>query len=270
MNLDFTLFFNILTYIGVISFAIAGSIVAIDRETDVFGVVFLAFVTAFGGGMLRDMILNRSIPLFFTDYMGLIIACFITSLAVFFFAKIFKRSFIEDEKLLDKINNYIDAVGIGVFSVSGAEIAIKLGYTTPFIAIFMGVLSCIGGGMLRDIILGDIPFVLRKRIYALACIAGSSVFYFLWYINAHEVVAMLAGAFTTFGIRVLATIFKWNMPKAIEFSKFRAYKADGNHPSHHRRAPGRPASPIKSEKKKKADFGVLNEEKETALSNDKK
>ena len=225
MNLDLSVFFNILTYIGVVSFAISGAIVAIDRETDIFGVVFLSFVTAFGGGMLRDIILNRGIPLFFTDYTGLIISCLITSLAVFFFAKLFKRSFIEDEKLLDRINNYIDAVGIGVFSVSGAEIALELGYTKPFVAIFMGVVTCIGGGMLRDIILGDVPFVLRKRIYALACIAGSSVFYILWYVGSPEVVSMLAGAFTTFGIRILATIFKWNMPKAIEFSKLRAEKS---------------------------------------------
>ncbi len=242
MGLDMSLFFNVLSYIGVISFAISGAIVAIDRETDIFGVIFLSFVTTFGGGMMRDMILNKGIPLFFTDYTGLIIACFVTSLAVFFFAMIFKRSFVEDEKLLDRINNYIDAVGIGVFSVSGAEIAIEMGYTTPFVAIFMGVVTCIGGGMLRDIILGDIPFVLRKRIYALACIAGSSVYYLLWYVNAPEELAMSLGALTTFGIRVLATVFKWNMPKAIEFSKLRSPKGKQKHHHHHRRSPGVPAS----------------------------
>ena len=224
MELDLSLLFNILTYIGVVSFAISGAIVAIDREADLFGVVFLSFVTAFGGGIMRDIILNKGIPHFFVDYMGLIIACFATSLAVFFFAMLFKRSFVDDEKLLDSINNYIDAVGIGVFSVSGAEIAIKMGYTNPLVVVFMGVMSCIGGGMLRDIILGDVPFVLRKRIYALACLAGSTVFYILWYCGAPEVVTMLAGALTTFGIRVLATVFKWNMPKAIEFSKLRSEK----------------------------------------------
>ena len=241
MELDLSLLFNVLSYIGVISFAISGAIVAIDRETDIFGVVFLSFVTAFGGGMMRDIILNRGIPLFFTDYTGLIISCLVTSLAVFFFAMRFKRSFVDDERLLDSINNYIDAVGIGVFSVSGAEIAVKMGHTSYIVVIFMGAVTCIGGGMLRDIILGDIPFVLRKRIYALACMAGSSVFYLLWYIGAPEVVTMLAGALTTFGIRVLATIFKWNMPKAIEFSKLRTDKKPRGR-QHHRRSPGFPAS----------------------------
>ena len=242
MELDLSLLFNILSYIGVISFAISGAIVAIDREADLFGVVFLSFVTSFGGGMMRDIILNKGIPHFFVDYTGLIIACLVTSLSVFLFAMRFKRTFVDDEKLLDSINNYIDAVGIGVFSVSGAEIAVKTGYTSYLVVVFMGAVSCIGGGMLRDIILGDVPFVLRKRIYALACIAGSSVFYILWYNGAPEVITMLAGALTTFGIRVLATIFKWNMPKAIEFSKLRAEDKKARSKQHHHRAPGIPAS----------------------------
>ncbi|MBR2380914.1 MAG: trimeric intracellular cation channel family protein [Clostridia bacterium] len=226
MELDFSVFFNVLSYIGVISFAISGAIVAIDEETDVFGVVFLSFITAFGGGLLRDIILNEGLPHFFVDYGGLIIACFVTSLAVFFFAMIFKRRFVEDENLLDRINNYIDAVGIAVFSVSGAKIAIEMGYDTPFIAIFMGVTTCIGGGILRDIIVGGVPFVLRKRIYALACLAGSSVYYLLWYLQVPDDAAMLIGALVTFTVRVLATIFRWNMPKAIKFSELRKEKSE--------------------------------------------
>lgn len=222
MILEISAFFDVLSYIGVIAFAISGAIVAIDRETDIFGVVFLSFLTSFGGGLLRDVFLNRGLPLFFTNYTGLIIACFVTSLAVFFFAMIFKDKFIEDEKLLDRINNYIDAVGIGVFSVSGAKIAIEMGYDTPFIAIFMGVITCIGGGMLRDIVLRDVPFVLRKRIYALACIAGSSTYYVLYRLGANDEAAMLAGALTTMTVRILATVFRWNMPKAINFSALRA------------------------------------------------
>ena len=127
MELDLSLLFNILSYIGVISFAISGAFVAIDREADLFGVVFLSFVTSFGGGIMRDIILNKGIPHFFVDYTGLIIACLVTSLVVFLFAMRFKHTFVDDEKLLDSINNYIDAVGIGVFSVSGAEIAVKTG-----------------------------------------------------------------------------------------------------------------------------------------------
>ena len=210
--------FSILEHIGIIAFSISGAIVAIDRENDIFGVVFLAFITTFGGGLTRDILLNR-MPHFFTHYTSFIITCLITALAVFFFAMIFKKKFIEDEKLLDSINNYIDAIGIGAFAVTGTQLTISLGYTAPLIAIFMGVTTCIGGGMLRDIILNDVPFVLRKRIYAIACILGSGLYYILWYFGVSEIIAMLAGFSTTVGTRVLATIFKWNMPKAINFSE---------------------------------------------------
>ena len=95
------LIWNIMEHIGVIAFAISGAIVAIDRETDIFGVVFLSFITAFGGGIMRDLILSRGIPLFFTRrYLSLSIVCFIAALAVFFFAMIFKKRFI---KLKQKI-----------------------------------------------------------------------------------------------------------------------------------------------------------------------
>ena len=213
----------ILEHIGVIAFAISGAIVAINREMDVFGVVFLSFITSFGGGIMRDLILNRGIPLFFTKaYMSLIIVCFAASLLVFFFALLFKKKFVKNEKFLDSVNNYIDAFGIGAFTVSGAMLAIDAGHVNPFVPILMGMIACIGGGMLRDIMLGDVPFVLRKRIYALATAAGAAVYYVIWHFApSYEVLAMIVGALVTVIIRILATIFKWNMPKAINFSEFR-------------------------------------------------
>ena len=218
-----SLIWSIMEHIGVFAFAISGAIVAIDRETDIFGVVFLSFITSFGGGIMRDIILNRGIPLFFTKrYMSLIIVCFATSLLVFFFAMIFKKRFIKEEKLLDSINNYIDAFGIGAFTVSGAMLAIDAGHVNPFVPILMGMIACIGGGMIRDMLLNDVPFVLRKRIYALAAAAGAAVYYIIWKINSEaEVTAMIIGALTTVVIRVLATLLKWNMPKAINFTKMR-------------------------------------------------
>lgn len=224
------LIWSIMEHIGVFAFAISGAIVAIDRETDIFGVVFLSFITSFGGGIMRDIILNRGIPLFFTKrYMSLILVCFFTSLFVFFFAMIFKKRFIKEEKLLDSINNYIDAVGIGSFTVSGAMLALDAGHVNPFVPILMGMIACIGGGMIRDMLLNDVPFVLRKRIYALAAAAGAGVFYIIWRLNSEaEVVAMIVGALTTVLIRVLATIFKWNMPKAINFTRIREENAREN------------------------------------------
>ena len=215
------IFFTIIEYIGVIAFAVSGALVAIDHEVDLFGIVFLSFVTAFGGGMIRDVLIGNILPAYFTLY-GLVIACLITSLLVIIFAMLFKNKFLREEKLLDSITNYFDALGIGVFTVSGSVICMEAGYTHPFVVIFMGTVTCIGGGMLRDIILRDIPFVLRKRIYMLACIAGSGIYYVLNYLHVEFWISAMMGTVTTFGIRVCATLFKWNLPKAINFTKLRA------------------------------------------------
>ena len=226
--MDFSTLILVLEHIGVIAFAISGAIVAIDREMDIFGVVFLSLVTSFGGGIMRDLFLGLDKPLFFTkSYVSMIIVCVISSLLVFFFAMIFKRVFIKREKLLDNINNYIDAIGIGSFTVSGAKIAIEAGNSSPFVIIVMGMIACIGGGMLRDIMLNGIPFVLRKRIYAIATAVGAGIYFLLWrYTAIPDPIATTLGALTTILIRVLATILKWNAPKAIRFSDMREKQAE--------------------------------------------
>ena len=233
MNIDITVstIFEIFEYIGVIAFAISGAIIAIDREMDIFGVVFLSFVTSFGGGITRDLFLGLDKPLFFTQsYVPMIIICAVSALLVFFFAMLFKQMFLKNEKLLNNVNNYIDAVGIGAFTVSGAKLAILAGNTSPFVIIVMGMIACIGGGMLRDIMLNDIPFVLRKRIYAIAAAAGAAVYVLFWKVTGNftsgipDWVATVLGAATTIAIRILATRFKWNAPKAIKFSEVREPK----------------------------------------------
>lgn len=222
----FELLWGIMEHIGVVAFAISGAIVAINKEADIFGVVLSSFVTSFGGGILRDIFLGMpaGTPLFFTkSYASLIIVCFVTSLSVFFFAMLFKRKFVREEKFLDSVNNYIDAIGIGAFAVSGGMVAINAGHAdNPFIVILMGMTACIGGGMIRDLIFNDVPFVLVKRIYALAAAAGAAVFYIIQHISTdYQITAMIVGAVTTIAIRVLATIFKWDMPKAIVFKALR-------------------------------------------------
>ena len=100
-----TAVFTIIEIIGVISFAIAGAIEAINKESDLFGVVFLAIITTFGGGMIRDVMLNQ-IPVFFTSYL-LVAVCFVTAILVFIVAAIFKNNFVKNEKLIGKINNIL-------------------------------------------------------------------------------------------------------------------------------------------------------------------
>ena len=206
--------------IGIISFAISGAIEAINKETDLFGVVFLAITTTFGGGIIRDLMLGNHVPVFFTSYL-LVTVCIVTSLAVFVVAALFKNNFVKNEALIGKINNVFDAMGIGVFAVSGTKISMELGHDAFFVAVLMGMITCVGGSMIRDFCLREIPFILRKRVYALAALSGGASYWILVKLQVNEIVALIVSALLVFAIRMLATVFKWNFPKAIDFSKLK-------------------------------------------------
>jgi len=215
MNFVFTL----IEYIGIIAFSVSGAMVAIDKEADIVGVLLMSIVTSFGGGILRDLILGYTPPRFFVDFGWEIFAAAISSLAVFFAAAIFKRKYVENERNIDRINNVFDAVGLGIFASYGTSIVIEAGFSSPFIAIAVGgfISSCFGG-ICRDLALNDIPFVIRKRIYAIASVAGSVVYYVLFMcLSVDSVWATVMGVLVTFVLRMCATAFKWNMPKAIDF-----------------------------------------------------
>jgi uncharacterized membrane protein YeiH len=218
---------DIIHFIGIISFSAAGAMVAIDHETDWFGVVFLSVITCFGGGLLRDVVagqsIGRELPVLFTEMKVELLVSILTATVMFLVAMIFKRKYVKEEKLVDSINNILDALGIGIFSAAGTASYLPAG---PLVAIIMGMLSSVGGSLTRDIILNDIPFILRKRIYALATLVGSAIYYVTAvYIipdsDATNVIATLACLIAIFSIRMCATYFHWNMPKAIDFEKMR-------------------------------------------------
>ena len=217
--------------IGVISFSISGAFVAIDKEMDLVGVVFLSITTSFFGGIMRDLILGRT-PIFFTDkIMYIYIAVSVlTAVAVFIFAAVFKRRYVKEEERLTRINNYIDAVGIGVFSVSSVMGSVEYLESVgrepkAFLIITLGMIGAVGGGVIRDVCMREIPFVFRKRIYAVAALGGAVIYYLLSTFAfgqdnaAGQVISCVVGATFVIGIRVLATVFKWNLPKAIKFSE---------------------------------------------------
>ena len=223
---------DIINIIGIISFAAAGAMISIDKEMDLFGVIFLSIMTCFGGGILRDVMagneIGRMIPVFFTQLKMEIIVCVLTALAVFLLAFLQKERYVKEEVKVEKINNVLDALGLGVFAAVGTAAYITLG---PFVSIVMGLTSAVGGGIIRDVILREIPFVFRKRVYAVACILGSGVYYiihelFMKGMKSADVVSTIACVLVIFAIRMLATIFRWNMPKAIDFSKMAASTVD--------------------------------------------
>ena len=215
--------------VGVISFAVAGAVVAIDKETDIFGVVFLALMTCFGGGIIRDITIGRNPPAFFRELTSQVAIAVGVALFVFLLARLFKKHYVQKEQQVLGVNNYIDALAIGIYSVSGVQICIEFfaakGESAGFLlCAVLGMLTAVGGGLIRDIILRDIPFILRKRVYALATLIGASLYYLLVAVlfpddKVLEIVSQLVCITLVFVIRVLATKLEWNLPKAIKFSE---------------------------------------------------
>ncbi len=214
------MFSTIIEIIGVIAFSISGSMVAIRRKTDLFGVILLSIITTLGGGLTRDVILSFSPPAFFSMKSYILISTIIAIL-VFIFARKFSHTYLENELKIEHINDIFDALGLGIFAVMGVKVAFDHGHTNDaLICITCGLLTGICGGMLRDILTNYTPFVLVKRIYAIAALAGSSVYYLLHIygavIHIGDNLAIIIGFLVTFILRILAMTFKWNMPIAIK------------------------------------------------------
>ena len=189
--------------------------VAIDKGTDIFGVLLMAVFTALGGGTLRDVLIGHFPPRMFTNFHYVLLAC-ICALAVFIIARIFKERYIERERLIEQVNNVFDAIGLGIFAVSGARIGMEAGFADNiFLTTFLGTTTAIGGGMLRDVLLQEMPFVLKKRVYAVAAIVGALGYALLMRMGMNSVMAYALGMMATIAVRILATVFRWNLPKAI-------------------------------------------------------
>ena len=214
------LFYTIIESIGVVAFSVSGAMVAIRRKTDLFGVILLAIITTLGGGLTRDVIFSFTPPAFFNSKEYLLLST-IVSVIVFLFARKFSNTYLQNEARIEHINDIFDALGLGIFAVMGVKVAFEQGYeNNALISITCGAITCICGGMLRDVLTNSTPFVLVKRIYAIAAIAGSSTYYLLYIYTEkngiEDSLAMILGLAVTFILRVLAMAFKWNMPKAIK------------------------------------------------------
>ncbi len=199
--------------IGIVAFAVSGAVVAIDKGLDVFGVALIGVLTALGGGVIRDVILGIFPPIMFT-YKIYTVAAVIAALIVFIIAYKDKQLFYSNVDRIDSIVNIFDAVGIGVFAVTSVQRCIQHGYgNNAFLCIFMAMTTCIGGSIIRDLLCQKLPAVLRKRIYALATIAGGAAYYYMFMYGVDRELSMVIGSGITISIRLLATKYKWNMPR---------------------------------------------------------
>lgn len=204
-------FILILELAGTMAFAASGAITALKKGMDLFGVCILGLTTAVGGGVIRDVILGNTPPATFLNPIYASVAL-VTSL-VLFLPRI-RHLLMWDQRLYDLSMLILDSLGLGIFTVVGIRIAWRsTAEPTLFLLVFVGVVTGVGGGVLRDVMAGDTPYIFVKHIYACASLAGALVCTVLWR-PAGEVAAILAGAGVVVLIRFLSAHYRWNLPRA--------------------------------------------------------
>jgi uncharacterized membrane protein YeiH len=211
--------FFIVEIIGTAAFACSGGMVAIRKGLDLLGIVVLGVTTAVGGGMIRDLLIGNCPPTLFIKPVYVTVAA-ATAVILFLMIKGSKATIkILESEQYETVLNLMDAVGLGAFTVVGVDTAISAGLGEyRFLMVFLGVITGVGGGLLRDMMVGVTPAVLKKHIYACASIAGALCY--IWLIPvAGNNIAMALSAIIVITIRVLARKFRWNLPKALPDSE---------------------------------------------------
>lgn len=189
-------------YAGVAVFAISGALAAGHKSLDLLGVVVIATVTAVGGGTLRDLLLDR--PVFWIQQPGFLLVILAASLLTIAYVRLARPP--------AKFLQVADALGLSLFSISGAQIALAAG-AHGLVVVMMGTITGVVGGMLRDVLCNEIPLILRKgQIYATAAIAGCALFVVLREFEVARTLAMAAGMATIAALRLAAIVFGLSLP----------------------------------------------------------
>ena len=194
--------FHLLDIIGTMAFAMSGALTAMHKKLDPFGVFIIAFVTAVGGGTLRDVLIGRT-PVGWMQnlqYVYVIILGFVLAI-------LFRKKF---DKLRTSLFLF-DTIGLGVFTLIGLERGIMTGLH-PVICIALGTMTACFGGVIRDILCTEIPTIFRREIYATICIFGGIVFFGLRKLNLEDDVLYLVTSVVIITVRLMAVKFKWYLP----------------------------------------------------------
>ena len=192
----------ILDILATIAFAISGVLEALEKRMDTFGVFIIAFVTAVGGGTLRDVLIGTT-PVFWMENLSVVYAIMITTFLAILFRKYlnyFRRSLL-----------LFDTIGIGLYTVIGIQKGLMVDLH-PIVCIALGTMSACFGGVIRDTLCNEIPVIFRKEIYATACVVGGVVFFLLSYLNTPNELLVIISILAVIVIRVLALIFKISLP----------------------------------------------------------
>ena len=194
-------FITLIDYIGTFAFAISGIRLAAAKNFDIFGAYVVGFVTAIGGGTLRDLLLNMT-P-FWMEQPSYVIITGLALVFVIIFSKYVVR--------LDNTFFIFDAVGIALFTVVGVERSIAAGFPV-WVNIIMGAITGAAGGMFRDIFINEVPLIFRKDIYAMACALGGVVYYLCLWLGCGHMLTQVIAAASVFLIRVLSVHFGISLP----------------------------------------------------------
>lgn len=203
----------IMEMIGTIAFASAGAMIGIRKQMDIFGVCVLGMTTAVGGGMIRDLILGVTPPIMFQDPVYALTAIVVSCLV--FVTIALNQKLLEGRfyVIYEKIMLFCDSIGLGIFTVVGVNAALNMEYaTTGFLQVFVGVLTGVGGGVLRDVMAGNMPYIFVKHVYASASIIGAIACIYIGRATT-PMIGMYAGAVIVTIIRLLAAHYKWNLPR---------------------------------------------------------
>lgn len=189
---------------GTFAFAVSGALLGVKKDMDIYGMFVLAISVGVGGGTMRDMMLGRTPPFVLTDVNYMIVIAAAT-LLVFFLNSIVEKS------LPMKTLNIADAVGLGVFTSIGASVAVA--YDVEWYGIiFFGVMTATAGGMIRDTLAGEVPFVLKKEVYASASIIGGIIFIIIYRLNISLNINILITSIIVTLIRIFAIYKDWHLP----------------------------------------------------------
>ena len=197
-----TQFLFVIDISGTVAFAVSGAFLAMEKKLDPFGVLVISFVTAIGGGTLRDILIGN-LPVSWLQNETASVVIFSSAVATMLFGNYFKK--------LTLTLFLFDALGLGLFTIIGVELGTGKNFSTG-ICIALGTITACFGGVVRDVLLNNIPLLFRKEIYALACIAGGIMYFLLKYLELNADISRIICILIIFTVRVLAVRFNWSLP----------------------------------------------------------
>lgn len=192
---------------GTMAFAVTGAFKAIEHKSDIVGIIILSIITGVAGGTIRDIIIGKFPPNSISDPSYVIVSV-ASAVALFFLYPHLRKHW--------NVFLKFDAIGLGVFSITGATFAYNI-FGLNFLAMaFAGILSAVGGGILRDVFVNEVPIIFVKELYATASFAGIVAFYLLLVGNTPLYIASISGIIITTSLRLVAMKYNWNLPRARE------------------------------------------------------